>query len=63
VTFVRNFTDIDDKVIKRAAEEGIDAAALTEREIAASTTTSRGCDACGPAHEPAPPRTSPKWSR
>ncbi len=35
VTFVRNFTDIDDKIIRRAREEGITPAALTEREIAA----------------------------
>jgi cysteinyl-tRNA synthetase len=35
VTFVRNFTDIDDKIIRRAHDEGISAAALAEREIAA----------------------------
>ncbi len=40
VTFVRNFTDIDDKIIKRAAEEGITPAALTEREI--TTNVLRG---------------------
>src|SRR5215470_1188492 len=34
VTFVRNFTDIEDKIIKRAAEERITTEALTEREIA-----------------------------
>src|SRR5262245_39507106 len=34
VTFVRNFTDIDDKVINRAGEERIPASMLTEREIA-----------------------------
>jgi cysteinyl-tRNA synthetase len=34
VTFVRNFTDVDDKIIKRAAAEGISPAALGEREIA-----------------------------
>ncbi|XOF33754.1 MAG: cysteine--tRNA ligase [Candidatus Electrothrix sp. YB6] len=33
VTFVRNFTDIDDKIIVRAAEQGIDAAELAERFI------------------------------
>jgi cysteinyl-tRNA synthetase len=33
VTFVRNFTDVDDKIIKRAATEGISPAALGEREI------------------------------
>ncbi|MGQ9812742.1 MAG: cysteine--tRNA ligase [Dissulfurimicrobium sp.] len=33
VTFVRNFTDIDDKIIKRANEEGISSKELAEREI------------------------------
>ncbi len=34
VTFVRNFTDIDDKIINRATEQGLDAQALAERFIA-----------------------------
>jgi cysteinyl-tRNA synthetase len=34
VTFVRNFTDIDDKIIKRANEEGVDTKAVAERYIA-----------------------------
>ena len=34
VTFVQNFTDIDDKMIKRANEEGITVAELAERFIA-----------------------------
>jgi cysteinyl-tRNA synthetase len=33
VNFIRNFTDIDDKIINRAIEEGISAEALVEREI------------------------------
>jgi len=33
VTFVRNFTDIDDKIINRANEQGIDAASLALRFI------------------------------
>ena len=33
VNFVRNFTDIDDKIINRANEEGISPEALAEREI------------------------------
>jgi len=33
VTFVKNFTDIDDKIIARAAEEKIDPSALAERFI------------------------------
>jgi len=35
VTYVRNVTDIDDKIIKRAAENGETVTALTERFIAA----------------------------
>ncbi len=33
VNFIRNFTDIDDKIINRAIEEGISTEALAEREI------------------------------
>ena len=35
VTFVRNFTDIDDKIIRRANQEGVPARAVSERCIAA----------------------------
>ncbi len=35
VTYVRNFTDVDDKIIKRANEEGISTKELTERNIEA----------------------------
>jgi cysteinyl-tRNA synthetase len=34
VTFVRNFTDIDDKIINRANEQGVDSKELAERFIA-----------------------------
>ncbi len=33
VTFVRNFTDIDDKIIKKANEEGTDCKAIAEKYI------------------------------
>jgi cysteinyl-tRNA synthetase len=33
VTFVRNFTDIDDKIIKRANEEGVDYKTVAEKYI------------------------------
>ncbi len=35
VTYVRNFTDVDDKIIARANEEGIDSAAVAQRNIEA----------------------------
>lgn len=41
VTFVQNFTDIDDKMIKRANEEGITVKELGERFIAEYLRTHR----------------------
>lgn len=35
VTYVQNFTDVDDKIINRSKEEGITAAAVAEKYIAA----------------------------
>ena len=35
VTFVRNFTDIEDKIIRRASREGVAASAVSERYVAA----------------------------
>jgi cysteinyl-tRNA synthetase len=35
VTFVRNFTDVDDKIIRRAVHEGVSAREVSERNIAA----------------------------
>ncbi|MEG1998361.1 MAG: cysteine--tRNA ligase, partial [Clostridiales bacterium] len=35
VTYVQNFTDVDDKIINRGKEEGIEAAAVAEKYIAA----------------------------
>ncbi|MBN2898660.1 MAG: cysteine--tRNA ligase [Clostridia bacterium] len=34
VTYVQNFTDVDDKIIKRANEEGVDSLEISERFIA-----------------------------
>ena len=42
VTYVRNITDIDDKIIRRAGENGESIGALTERFIAAMAEDS-GC--------------------
>jgi len=42
VTFVQNFTDVDDKIIKRANEEGISAKEVSEKYIAEYFTDSKG---------------------
>jgi cysteinyl-tRNA synthetase len=52
VTYVRNFTDIDDKMIRRAADEGITVPQLAEREIAAFTEDVRRLGCLTPTHEP-----------
>ena len=33
VNFVSNFTDVDDKIIKKALEEGVDSSVISERYI------------------------------
>ncbi len=33
ITYVQNFTDVDDKIIKRANEEGVDSLEISERYI------------------------------
>ncbi len=50
VTFVQNFTDVDDKIINRANEEGVTAAEIAEKYIAEPPCTRR------------PPRTSRRSS-
>jgi cysteinyl-tRNA synthetase len=52
VTFVRNFTDIDDKMIRRAAEEGLTVADLAEREITAFADDLRRLGCLAPSVEP-----------
>lgn len=42
VTFVQNFTDVDDKIIKRANEEGISSDRVAEKYIAEYFTDSHG---------------------
>jgi cysteinyl-tRNA synthetase len=52
VTYVRNITDIDDKIIKRAAENGEPIGALTERFIAANNEDFAQLNILPPDHEP-----------
>jgi len=42
VTFVQNFTDIDDKIINRANEEGVESSAVAEKYINEYWTDARG---------------------
>jgi cysteinyl-tRNA synthetase len=52
VTYVRNITDIDDKIIKRAAENGEPMMALTERFINAMNEDTGKLGILRPDHEP-----------
>ena len=52
VTYVRNITDIDDKIIKRANENGEPIGALTERVIAAINEDCAQLSIRRPDHEP-----------
>jgi len=52
VTYVRNVTDIDDKIIKRAAENGEPIRALTDRFIAAMHEDADALGVLRPDHEP-----------
>lgn len=42
VTYVQNFTDVDDKIIKRANEEGVDSTVISERYIAEAKKDAEG---------------------
>jgi cysteinyl-tRNA synthetase len=52
VNYVRNITDIDDKIIKRAAENGESIHALTSRFIAAMHEDADALGVLRPDHEP-----------
>ncbi len=52
VTFVRNFTDVDDKIINRANERGISAQELTETYIQEFNTDMQALRCLPPTHEP-----------
>lgn len=52
VTYVRNITDIDDKIIKRAVENNETIAVLTERFITAMHEDAKALGVLPPDHEP-----------
>ncbi len=52
VRFVRNFTDVDDRIISRANELGISAQELAERYIGEFTEDMRLLRCLSPTHEP-----------
>ena len=52
VTFVRNITDIDDKIIRRAVENGEAVRALTDRMITEMNRDFDALDVERPTHDP-----------
>src|SRR5262249_33858834 len=63
VTFVRNFTDIDDKIIRRANQEGVPARELSERYVAAFREDVTALGALLPDVEPKATEHVPAMSR
>jgi cysteinyl-tRNA synthetase len=63
VTYVRNITDIDDKIIRRAAENGETPAALTERFIDLMDEDAAALGVEKPDHEPRATRYVPEMVR
>lgn len=60
VTYVRNFTDIDDKIIARAQEAGIDPKALSEEMIASFEGDMAKLNCLPPNYEPKVTETMPE---
>ena len=60
VRLVYNFTDVDDKLIARAAELGMSVAELAERQIASFMASGASCRFSPPMCIPARPRKSPR---
>jgi len=52
VTFVQNFTDIDDKIIKRANEEGVSFSAISEKYIEEFWKDAKGMNILKATHHP-----------
>ena len=60
VTFVRNYTDVDDKIIQRANERGEDALALAERFIESFVEDCEGLGLIRPSYEPRVTQSMPE---
>lgn len=52
VNFVQNFTDVDDKIINKAKEEGVSAIEISERFIKEYETDARGLNVLPATHHP-----------
>jgi cysteinyl-tRNA synthetase len=52
VTFVRNITDVDDRIIERAQAEGVSAFEVAERNIDLFRRDAASLDCLPPSHEP-----------
>ncbi len=52
VNYVRNITDVDDKIIKRAAEQGVSPSELSQRYIDEMHADERALNVLPPVHEP-----------
>ncbi|PKQ36714.1 MAG: cysteine--tRNA ligase [Actinobacteria bacterium HGW-Actinobacteria-1] len=60
VTFVQNVTDVDDKIIKRAAEEGVPAAEVAETYTAAFRSAMEALGIEKPSRQPLATQTIPQ---
>ena len=63
VVYARNVTDVDDKINKKAFEEGVPISVITERYLAAYHADADGLLALRPTLEPRLPTTSAISSR
>ena len=52
VNYVSNFTDVDDKIIKKANEEGVDASVISERFIKEAQKDMEGLNVKEATHHP-----------
>ncbi|MEE9614624.1 MAG: cysteine--tRNA ligase [Thermodesulfobacteriota bacterium] len=60
VTYTRNYTDVDDKIIKRAADEGVESMEIAERYIKSFDRDMEGLGVALPTRRPRATETIPK---